>query len=922
MEHREGKGGAKDRVPWFHSKANPRADYLCSKSDWAECSQSFRAPLLVKLFLAVTGTLAGYLILKSLAFPHTPGWASDALMLFVGGVAATVAAYLLVEFRPENPDKTKWESRVRQEDLAPEEETEFRVPFTDSPLPKLIYAADTLRFLTVNREAVRLYGYSRDEFLSMTILDLQPLDSRGSPAAATLRGGHGTCLGESLRHQKKDGSIIYVQTLSCPVSYKGGPARMDVPFDVTEYKRVEQELARERNLFDALMDNIPDTIYFQDTEGRFIRINKAQARMLGVADPRDAVGKTDFDYFPPEVAQGFHESEQKLLQSGSLILDHIQSAVKPDGQPIWFSATEAPLYDDEGRIIGLVGISRDITGRKLVEAELERAKEEAEKANRAKGEFLANMSHEIRTPMNGIIGMTELALDTPLNTDQREYLTMVKDSADALLTLINDILDFSKIEAGKLAMDETDFNVHDIMANTLRSLSVRASQKNLELIWSAKPGVPEIVRGDAGRIRQVMMNLVGNAIKFTESGEVAATVQVRKRRENEALLQFSVRDTGMGIAPEKQKTIFEAFTQADNSMTRRFGGTGLGLTISSRLVELMKGKIWLESEPGKGSTFHFTAWLGLSKTGPPESIPKGTDSLHGLRVLVVDDNATNRKVLGAMLRHWSMQPVAVSGGKEGLNALQTAASAGKPFPLVLIDAQMPEIDGFSLADKIKHDARLAGATIMMLTSAGRRGDAARCRELGVAAYLIKPIRQSELMEAILAALGNAVSEAPTTVITRHTLRENRQKLQILLVEDNAVNQQLVLRLLEKRGHKVTVASDGRDALALFRKSTFDVILMDVQMPVMNGFQATAAIRQEEESTGTHTSVIAMTAHAMEGDRERCLAAGMDAYISKPVQVNELITITEKLGSLGSLHSLQPESENDEKAANLNHKAVL
>jgi PAS domain S-box-containing protein len=919
MEHKESKEVAKGQVPWFDAAASPRLRALPSKAEWADGSPGSRVRLLAKLFLAVTGTLAGYLILKALAFPHISSWASYTLMVCIAGLAASGAAYLLLESPPGNLERANEESRLQREGVTPADETELRLPFADSPLPKLIYDPDTLRFLAVNREAVRVYGYSRDEFLSMTILDLQRFDSR-NPGPEALLGRNDACLGESLRHQKKDGSIIYLQTLTCPVSYTGRPARMAVPFDVTEYKRVEQELAKERSLFDALMDNIPDTIYFQDTEGRFIRINKAQARLLGIADPNDALGKTDFDYFPPEVAQRFHESEKKLLQSGNLILDHVQSAVTPDGQPIWFSATEAPLYDDQGRIIGLVGISRDITGRKLVEAELERAKEDAEKANQAKSEFLANMSHEIRTPMNGIIGMTELALDTPLNTDQREYLTMVKDSADALLTLINDILDFSKIEAGKLTMDETDFNVQDILANTLRSLAVRASQKNLELIWSAKPGVPENVRGDAGRIRQVMMNLVGNAIKFTERGEVAATVRVKDRREHDTLLQFSVRDTGMGIAPEKQKTIFEAFTQADNSMTRRFGGTGLGLTISSRLVEMMGGKIWLESEPGKGSTFHFTARLGLSKTRPLDSIPKEVDSLQGLNVLVVDDNATNRKILMAMLRHWSMEPVAVSSGDEGLEALRTANSVGKPFPLVLLDAQMPGMDGFSLVDQIKLDPRLTGATIMMLTSAGRRGDAARCRELGIAVYLIKPIRQSELLEAILAALGKPVREERATVITRHTLREKRQKLQILLVEDNAVNQQLVLRLLEKRDHNVTVASDGREALALFRKSTFDAILMDVQMPVMNGFQATAAIRQEEESTGTHIPVIAMTAHAMEGDRERCLAAGMDAYISKPVQVNELIAITEKLGSLRS--SRQPEPENGETAANLNHKAVL
>ena len=920
MKHKKSSGTAKGLVLWFHSTAGPRTSFLPSKSQWADGSPGSRVRPLAKLFLAVTGTLAGYVILKALAFPHIATWVFYTLMVCITGFAAVVAGCFLLESPSANSGRANEEFRVQQEGVMPEDEAEFRVPFADSPLPKWIYDLDTLRFLAVNKEAVRLYGYSREEFLSMSVLDLLPIEYRQKPVPEPRPGRLDACPVEALRHQKKDGSIIYVQTLTYPVSVAGKPARIVISIDVTEHKRVEQELARERNLFDALMENIPDTIYFQDTECRFMRINKAQARMLGITDPKEAIGKTDFDYFPAEVAQGFYESELKLLESGQPILDAIQKIPKANGEIQWFSATEVPIYDSQRKIIGFVGITRDITERKRVEAEMERAKEDAEKANLAKSEFLANMSHEIRTPMNGIIGMTELALDTPLNTDQRDYLTMVKDSANALLTLINDILDFSKIEAGKLAMDETDFDLHDVLANTLRPLSVRASQKNLELIWSVRPGVPEIVRGDPGRIRQVMMNLVGNAIKFTENGEVEVTVQAENGREHDALLHFSVRDTGMGIAPEKQRVIFEAFTQADNSMTRRFGGTGLGLTISSRLVEMMGGKMWLKSEPGKGSTFHFTARLGLTETGPPESLPKEVGSLQGLRVLVVDDNATNRKILMAMLRHWSMQPEAASGGKEGLEALRTANSAAKPFPLVLLDAQMPEMDGFSLAEQVKLDPRLAGATIMMLTSAGRRGDAARCRELGIAVYLIKPIRQSELLEAILAALGKPVDESRAAVITRHTLREKRQKFQILLAEDNLVNQRLVLHLLQKRGHNVTVASDGRSAVALFRKFAFDAVLMDVQMPVMNGFQATAAIRQDEESTGTHVPVIAMTAHAMDGDRERCLATGMDAYISKPVQVNELITITEKLSSLSS--SRQPDSENDEKAADLNHKAVL
>jgi two-component system, sensor histidine kinase and response regulator len=907
-----------DRVLRGHSIATPGINFSHSNSRQMDSSPkpSFLPvrPLLY-LFLVAAVTMAGYVVLKPFVFSHVTALESQIMTIGVAGFAAAVAGCLLMEAPSGILEQANEERRVQTDGAPPEGKAEFRVSFADTPLPQWVYDPDTLRFLQVNEAAVRLYGYSHEEFLSMNIQDIHPTEDRQDLVPDAQSRSLNSYPDEALRHRRKDGSFIYVETFTSPVPFAGRTARLVIAIDVTRRKFIEQELAKERNLFNALMENIPDTIYFQDTECRFMRINAAQARMLGITDPKEAIGKTDFDYFPGEIAQGFYDNERNLLESGQPILDAIQKVPRPDGQIQWLSATEVPIYDSQRKIIGFVGISRDITERKRVEAELQKAKLDAEEANRAKSEFLANMSHEIRTPMNGIIGMTELMLDTPLNSEQRECLTLVKDSAEALLTLINDILDFSKIEAGKLTLDQTDFNLHDVLANTLRTLSVRASQKNLELIWSAKPGVPENVCGDAGRIRQMMMNMVGNAIKFTESGEIAVTVQVETRQDQDVLLHFSVRDTGIGIAPEKQRVIFEAFTQADNSMTRNFGGTGLGLTISSRLVEMMGGKIWLESEMGKGSTFHFTAWLGLTRPSAPESVPKVVESLQGTRVLVVDDNSTNRKILEAMLKLWLMQPVTASSGKEGIEALESAVSAGKPFPLVLVDAQMPGMDGFSLAERIRQNTHLAGATIMMLTSAGKRGDAARCRELGIAVYLIKPIRQSELLEAIMAALGKPIREIRPPVITRHSLREKRRKLCILLAEDNIVNQQLALRLLEKRGHAVTVASDGKEAVALLKESPFDVVLMDIQMPMMDGFQATAAIRQEEVSTGAHIPIIAMTAHAMEGDRERCLAAGMDGYISKPVHANELISMTEQMGS-----SRRPGAASSQKAVISNHKA--
>ena len=443
----------------------------------------------------------------------------------------------------------------------------------------------------------------------------------------------------------------------------------------------------------------------------------------------------------------------------------------------------------------------------------------------------------------------------------------------------------------------TEFKLEDSLAVTIRPLAARAHLKGLELLYQVSPDVPTALVGDPGRLRQIITNLIGNAIKFTEQGEVTLHVETESRTEGVAVLHFSVSDTGIGVSPEKQEAIFKPFIQADGSITRTYGGTGLGLAISTGLVALLGGRIWLESESDKGSTFHFTARFGLQKAPAPEMDPRETISLQGMPVLVVDDNAVNRRILDAMLKHWLMTPTLTEGGQAGLAAMREHKKAGKAFPLVLLDAQMPDMDGFALAEEIKKDPELAGATLMMLTSSGRPGDGARCRELGIAAYMVKPIRQSELLEAILAALDKPSRKADRPhVITRHSLRETREKLHILLAEDNLVNQKLAVRLIEKRGHTLVVASNGREALAALESESFDVVLMDVQMPEMNGFEATAAIRDREKETGKHLPIIAMTANAMVGDRERCLAAGMDGYISKPIRIEELFEVIESLGS--------------------------
>ena len=519
---------------------------------------------------------------------------------------------------------------------------------------------------------------------------------------------------------------------------------------------------------------------------------------------------------------------------------------------------------------------------KATQEELALAKEAAEKANQAKSLFLANMSHDIRTPMNGIIGMTDLCLDTKLTDEQKEYLGMVKTSADSLLSLLNDILDFSKIEGDMLELEQIDFNLNNAVEDTVKSLAYLAHNKGLELACRIHRNVPVALVGDPGRLRQVIVNLAGNSLKFTEKGEVVVEVKLEDEGEDDVLLHFLVRDTGIGIPREKQEKIFEAFSQADESTTRQYGGTGLGLSISSKLAAMMGGKIWVESEQGAGSTFQFTARFGLQKM-PLSHGKTDLSDLKGLPVLIIDDNETNREILKEVLLSWEMSPT-VAGGEDTLRVLEDAGRSGRPFSLVLLDAHASEKDGFGIALEIKENSDWTAPMIMMTSSVGMRGDAEKCRRLGIAAYLTKPIKQSELFDAILTVLDiDGAESGENDLVTKHSVREGRAGLRILLAEDNVVNQRLAAKVLTKRGYLVVVAGNGKEAVAAFEREPFDVVLMDVQMPEMDGFEATAVIREKEKEKGGHIPIIAMTAHAMKGDRERCLEAGMDEYVSKPIR---------------------------------------
>jgi PAS domain S-box-containing protein len=817
-------------------------------------------------------------------------------------------------------------------------EQRFRT-FVDHATDAFFLQDDRGIILDVNCQACESLGYSRDELLGMTAFDFDPDLTPAMLEDRVRKINQGETVAFESRHRRKDETVFPVEVRGRAFQEGGQLFFVSLARDITDRKRAEEALRESEERFRGTFENAAVGILHVDAAGRFLRVNEKFCAIVGYAR-EELLQRTFRDITHPDDLAAGSESFAALLQGELPSYALEKRYLRKDGSPVQVELFVSLQRDATGQPAYAITALQDISERKKLEGELRRAIEAAESANRAKDEFLANVSHEIRTPMNAILGMTELVLDTPLTEDQRQCLKTVKSAANNLLGVINDLLDFARIEAGKLELDPADFSLRAAVGDTLRALAVRAHTKGLELLCRVQPDVPDALVGDAGRLRQVLLNLVGNALKFTDHGEVVVEVKKeeftaedaegaeeesrgQKRDEsgvaihpsssapsassavNSCFLHFEVRDTGIGIPQDQQERIFRAFEQEDTSTTRKYGGTGLGLSIASQLVALMGGEITLESEPGRGSTFSFKARFGLQAhpgraDGP--SVPPPV-VLHDLPVLIVDDNATNRHILDDWLRAWQMKPVAVGDGVAAMDALWDAVSTGRPYPLLLLDARMPDMDGLTLAARVRKRAEWSGTRIILLTSGDRPGDLARSRQLRIDAHLLKPVPQDELLEAIYRVMsrvddtvtrwpGDQVTAdspiSPVTSSPEHLVtRSSSRPLHILVAEDNEFNAQLLEQLLIRQGHRVRLVSNGREALARAEEEDFDLLFLDVHMPELDGFQVVQAIRERERATGAHLPVIALTARARQEDRERCLAAGMDDFLAKPIQVANL-----------------------------------
>jgi len=834
----------------------------------------------------------------SIAFPIVSGAEVKGVVEFLNNDVHPPSPDLLAVFSVLGSQIGHFVERRRAVEALQDNELRFRLILDSAS--DAFFALDVEGAVTSwNTQAEDIFGWSREEALAKHWVDLVLAPDERDRHRAELKWFVATgesalcCHRVEVLAARRSGETFPAELTISPIRL--GTVHVFSCFlrDITERKQADQALRNSESLYHSLVETLPLNVFRKDREGRFTFVNRLFCGTSGKL-PAELLGRTDFDFYPPELARKYREDDQKVMASRAVI-DVVESHQKPSGETIYVQVIKTPVYDSRDQVIGTQAIFWDVTDRLRTEEATRKAREAAESANRAKSAFLATMSHEIRTPMNAIIGMTELVLDTELTGEQREYLELARKSADSLLTIINDVLDFSKVEAGKLDLDVSEFGFRDTLGDLLASLAPRAHQKGLELACHVAADVPDRLEGDSLRLCQIITNLVGNALKFTEVGEIIVDVAARDRDDKNVQLHVTVTDTGIGIPAEKREAIFDAFSQADGSTTRKYGGTGLGLAIARRLVEIMGGKLWVESEVGKGSKFQFTALLGHQPDAAHRPHVVATPLMHGLPVLVVDDNATNRRILEETLLGWQMRPTLVDSGPAALEALDKALADGEPFPLALIDVHMPGMDGFELAEHIRRQPSLNSLNLMMLTSGGQQGDAARRRELGVAGAFIKPVKQADLYKAIMQTLGMPLLEddanSGAAAVAASPVGAGYR---ILVAEDNLVNQRLAVRLLQKRGHHPTVANNGQDALDCLAAERYDLVLMDVQMPVMDGFETTAAIRERERPGGTRLPIVAMTAYAMKGDRDRCLAAGMDAYISKPVRARELYDIIDRV----------------------------
>ena len=776
-----------------------------------------------------------------------------------------------------------------------ERQTSILRSILDSMGDGVVVADSNGAFLVFNPAAERILGmgrtdgppaeWSREYGLFLPDM-VTPYPSDQLPLARAIRGEEVDQV-EIFVRRAESAQGTWLSVNGCPLRDEKGATRGGVAVfrDVTQRKRTERALRDFEARYQSLIESLPLTTWSKDLDGKFTFVNQrfldAVGRPLG-----EVLGRLDDDFFPPELVEKYHRDDSRVAATGE-IFDDVERFHQPNGAELYVQVFKAPVFDALGQIVGTQGIAWDVTAMKTAETALLRAKETAEAASRAKSTFLANMSHEIRTPMNGILGMTSLLLDTKLSSEQREYLGMVQESAMSLLVVINGILDFSKIEAGKLELDRVEFDLRDCVGDAVKSVALRAHDKSLELSLQIRPDTPDALIGDSFRLRQVIVNLVGNAIKFTESGEVRILV------ENDGppgRLRFTVADTGIGIPPDKLELVFEAFEQADGSMTRKHGGTGLGLAISSRLVELLGGRIWVESEPGEGTTFFFTAQFEPRSLGAVSSSVQRLGSLRGLDALIVDHHATHRSILKELLFSWGLRPETADDAAGALRELTQAARQGRPYGLAILDSRLSDDNGFNLARKIRAQSDYAEMPIVVCASGGHADHTDEQAE--IATCLIKPVKESELLAACLALVNRRAAPAREERTAAQSATGSR-RLKILLAEDSRVNRTVVIGLLKRHGHEVVTAENGMEAVALAESTNFDLALMDVQMPEMDGFAATDRIRRRERETGDHLPILAITAHALKGDQERCLEAGMDGYLAKPIIPEQLFAAIER-----------------------------